>query len=58
MNARLKDLYFIVEEYLKQGLDESEIAGILDVPVDMVEDFVGLIDQNNYETDMEADPYS
>ena len=58
MNARLKDLYFIVEEYLKQGLDESEIAGILDVPVDMVEDFVNMIDQNNFEEDMEADPYS
>ncbi len=56
--TKVKDLYFIIEEYLTQGLDESEIAGKLNVPVDMVEGLVAVIDQNNYEEDMETDPYS
>jgi hypothetical protein len=58
MMGRVKDLYFIVEEYLSQGLDEVEIARKLDVPVDMVEGLVEVIDQCNYEEDMMADPYS
>lgn len=56
--SKVKDLYFIVEEYLSQGLDEAEIAGKLNVPVDMVEDLVKVIDQLNYEEDMMNDPYS
>lgn len=56
--SKVKDLYFIVEEYLNQGFDEVEIAGKLNVPVDMVEDLVKVIDQENFEKDMEADPYS
>jgi orotate phosphoribosyltransferase-like protein len=55
--TKVKDLYFIIEEYLTQGLDESEIAGKLNVPVDMVEEFVKMIDENNFEEDMETDPY-
>ena len=55
--SKVKDLYFIVEEYLNQGLDESEIAEKLNAPVDMIEDLVKVIDQENFEEDMEADPY-
>lgn len=56
--GRMKDIYFIVDEYLKQGLDEAEIAGKLDVPVDMIEEIVTLIDEYNYHSDMAHDPYS
>lgn len=56
--SKVKDLYFIVEEYLTQGFDEAEIAGKLNVPVDMVEELVKVIDQENFEEDMADDPYS
>jgi len=39
----IKDIFFIVEEYLNQGLDEAEIASKLDIPVDMVEEIVATI---------------
>lgn len=53
----IKDIFFTVEEYLNQGLDEAEIASKLDIPVDMVEEIVATIDENNFDSDMAADPY-
>lgn len=56
--SKVKDLFFVVEELLGQGLDEVEIARKLDIPVDMAQELVQWVDEVAYEGDMETDPYS
>lgn len=56
--SKVKDLFFVVEELMDQGLDEVEIARKLDIPVDMAQELVQWVDEVSYEGDMETDPYS
>lgn len=56
--SKVKDLFFVVEELLGQGLDEVEIARKLDIPVDMAQELVQWVEEVSYEGDMETDPYS
>ena len=50
----MKELVFVVEELLDEGLDEAEIAAKLDLPIDMIEELVAQIDETRYHEDMDT----
>jgi hypothetical protein len=45
----MKNFLMLVAEYMAEGLDEVEIANKLDLPVDMIEDVVKMIEKEEME---------
>jgi hypothetical protein len=45
----MKNFLMLVAEYMDEGLDEVEIANKLDMPVDMIEDVVKMIEKEEME---------
>lgn len=47
--SKMKNFLMLVAEYMAEGLDEVEIANKLDLPVDMIEDVVKMIEKEEME---------
>lgn len=47
--SKMKNFLMLVAEYMDEGLDEVEIANKLDLPVDMIEDVVKMIEKEEME---------
>lgn len=47
--SKMKNFLMLVAEYVAEGLDEVEIANKLDLPVDMIEDVVKMIEKEEME---------